>query len=66
MADMKKLLTSRDCSVKIDKDGKITINNSMLPQGVTSTYIKKEARTCLLLIASMGDVIPVGAMDEVS
>ena len=62
---MKHMLVSRDCTVKIDKDGLITISSSLIKGGSTATYKKEAARSCLRSIMSFGDELPNGVWKEI-
>ena len=62
---MSHMLVSKDCTVKFNDNGRVTIYTSLVPNGKISTYKGNEALFLLRQIAAMGDSIPIGAMAEV-
>jgi len=61
--DIKHMFSSRDTTVYIFNDKRITIENSLVEGGKIDTYKIEDAKTLLRQITAFGDEIPHGAFN---
>jgi hypothetical protein len=62
--DIKHMFSSRDTTVYIFTDKRITIENSLVEGGKIDTYKVEDAETLLRQIIAFGDEIPHGVFAE--
>jgi hypothetical protein len=64
LSDIKHMMVSRDTTVYIWKDKRITIENSLMEGGKADTYLVEDAKGLLRQIMNFQDTIPEGVYDE--